>query len=133
MHRKTWMKVALAASACLFVLWWVLGTGATLAWFTDSESVRNDFQVGKLDLDVSFKNDVVTEYTPLDNSTAVFNDRALYEPGYTQVVYLKIENKGDRAFDFKTAVSVTDYTQAINYYGQEFCLRENSPELHRIL
>jgi hypothetical protein len=39
-------------------------------------------------------------------------------------VYLKIENKGTVSFDFKTAVSVTDYTLATNVFGQSFQLQD---------
>ncbi len=122
MHKKKWRKAALALSACLFVLWWALGTGATLAWFSDTDTVRNTFQIGLLKLDVSYKNDIVTEYNPLEGSTEVFYDEALYEPGYTQVVYLKIENKGDVAFDYKLSVMVDDVTTVTGVLGNEIYL-----------
>lgn len=122
MQKKKWSKAAFALSACLFVLWWALGTGATLAWFSDSDEVRNEFQTGLLKIDVSYKNDIVTEYTPLEGSTEVFYDEALYEPGYTQVVYLKIENKGDVAFDYKLSVTVEGVTTAVGVLGNEIYL-----------
>lgn len=122
MKKKKWTKVALALSACLFVLWWALGTGATLAWFSDTDEVRNEFQIGLLKLDVSYKNDIVTEYTPLEGSTEVFYDEALYEPGYTQVVYLKIENKGDVDFNYKVSVTVDSVKTAMGVLGNEIYL-----------
>lgn len=122
MKNKKWTKVALAFSACLFVLWWALGTGATLAWFSDADTVRNSFQVGLLQLDVSYRNDIVTEYTPLEGTTKAFNDEALYEPGYTQVVYLKIDNPGDMAFRYKVAVTVEKATNGTNAWGEEIYL-----------
>lgn len=123
MKNRKWTKTALAISACLFILWWVLGTSATLAWFTDTTAVaRNEFRIGKMNLDVSFKNDVIKEYTPLEGSTKVFNDQALYEPGYTQVVYLKIENKGDVDFNYKMAVTVNGVTTAMSVLGNEIYL-----------
>ena len=122
MTRKKWMKAALAFSSCLFVLWWALGTGATLAWFSDVETVRNKFQIGYLNLDVSFRNDIVTEYTPLAGTTKAFNDEALYEPGYTQVVYLRIENPGEVDFNYKIAVTVEDFTNGRNAWGEEIYL-----------
>lgn len=120
MKKKT--KTALIISACLFVIWWALGTGATLAWFSDTDQVRNEFQIGLLNLDVSYRNDQMTEYQPLYGSTAVFNDSALYEPGYTQVVYLKIENKGDVDFNYKVAVTVADFTEGMNAWGDKIYL-----------
>ena len=122
MIKKKWTKAALAFSAVLFVLWWALGTGATLAWLSDADSVRNEFQIGLLDLDVSYKNDIVTEYTPLQGATEAFNDQALYEPGYTQVVYLKIENRGDLDFNYKVAVTVEDFENGKNMWGGDIYL-----------
>ena len=114
--------MALALSACLFVIWWALGTGATLAWFSDADTVRNVFQIGLLKMDVSYRNDIVTEYTPLQGTTKAFNDEALYEPGYTQVVYLKIDNKGDIAFNYKVAVTVEDSHNGKNAWGEDIYL-----------
>lgn len=122
MQKKKWRKAALAFSACLFVLWWALGTGATLAWFSDHDEVRNEFQIGLLKLDVSYKNDIVTEYTPLEGATKAFNDEALYEPGYTQVVYLKIENNGDVDFNYKVAVTVDKVITGKNAWGEDIYL-----------
>ena len=122
MDRTKWRKIALALSACLFVLWWALGTGATLAWFSDADTLRNEFKIGQLKLDVSYKNDIVTEYTPLEGATEVFYDEALYEPGYTQVVYLKIDNYGDVDFNYKMSVTVKDFTNGKNAWGEEIYL-----------
>ena len=122
MDKKKWTKLALAFSVCLFVLWWALGTGATLAWFSDADTVRNEFRVGLIDLQVSFKNDIVTEYTPLQGTTKAFNDEALYEPGYTQVVWLKIDNEGDVDFKYKFAVTVEDVVRASTAWGEEIYL-----------
>lgn len=117
-----WRKAALALSACLFVLWWALGTGATLAWFTDVEEVRNEFHIGQLDLDVSYKNDLVKDYTQLDGADRVFYDDALYEPGYTQVVYLKIESDGDVDFNYKIAVTVEGWSIGTSVLGNSIYL-----------
>ena len=122
MKQKKWIKASLAISACLFVLWWALGTGATLAWFSDADTVRNEFEFGLLKLDVSYKNDIVTDYTPLQGATKAFNDEALYEPGYTQVVYLKIDNVGDMPFDYKVAVTVAGSHNGRNAWGEEIYL-----------
>ena len=124
--KKTpYKRIALALSLCTIFIWAILGTGASLAWFTDtSEEVTNIFHFVDFDLDVSHR---LTDGTwePIDGKTDIFDDNALYEPGYVQVVYLKVENKGDYAFDFYTAVSVTDYTVATNVYGQYFQLQDH--------
>ena len=122
MRQKKWIKASLAISACLFVLWWALGTGATLAWFSDTDVARNEFDFGLLQLDVDYRNDSMTGYDDLEGSTAVFNDKALYEPGYTQVVYLRLDNVGDVDFDYKVAVTVNNSNPAYNVWGEEFYL-----------
>ncbi len=122
MNPKKWRKAALALSSCLFVLWWALGTGATLAWFSDADTVRNEFQIGLIDLEVSYKNDIVTEYTSLQGTTKAFNDQARYEPGYTQVVYLQIENRGDIDFQYKVAVTVDKVVTGKNQWGEDIYL-----------
>ena len=111
MKKRKWTKGALALSACLFILWWALGTGATLAWFSDTDTVRNEFQVGLLKMDVSYRNDIVKEYAPLQGTTKAFNDEALYEPGYTQV-----------AFRYKIAVEVEDFENGKNAWGEDIYL-----------
>ena len=116
--------MALALSAGLFVLWWALGTGATLAWFSDVDTVRNEFQIGLLDLDVSYRNTYMDGYKPLQGTTEAFYDEALYEPGYTQVVYLKIENKGDVAFDYKVALTVADEVPGVDMWNKQFLLSD---------
>ncbi len=125
MQKKKWRKAALAFSALLFVLWWTLGTGATLAWFSDRDEVRNEFQIGLLDLDVFYKHDIAEEFTKhLHGAEEVFNDDALYEPGYTQVVYLKIQNNGDVDFNYKLAITIKEEKQATNVLGGKFYLSD---------
>ena len=108
----------MVASLIMMILWAIMGTGTTIAWFTDTTPAqKNTFLIGYLDLDVYFKNDVVTEYTPVDSETPVFNDEALYEPGYTQVVYLRIENNGEIDFNYKLSVIRNSYQDSINTLG----------------
>lgn len=118
-------KLALVLSLCAIALWAVLGTGASLAWFTDtSNEVNNIFHFAEFELSVSHKTDNGTWET-IDGATDVFDNGVLYEPGHVQVVYLKIENKGTVAFDFSAAVNVTGYTTATNVFGQHFFLQDH--------
>jgi len=103
--RKIYTKAALTLSMCLLILWALLGMGTTLAWFADdSQPVRNEFYFGVLDADVFYMHN--GGWTELDGSTKVFDDQALYEPGYTQVVYLKVKNNGTVPFTYRFAVDV---------------------------
>lgn len=122
--KKLYKRIALVLSLGLIIVWVVLGTSASLAWFTDtSPTLRNIFHIQNFDLVVSHKTDDGT-YEELDGQTKVFDDEALYEPGYVQVVYLKVENKDDKDFRYKTAVNVTNYTIATNVYGNRFNLQD---------
>lgn len=122
--KKPYKRIALGLSLCAILIWGVLGTGASLAWFSDSsENVTNIFHVADFKLEVSHLTDD-GKWETIDGKTDIFDSEALYEPGYVQVVYLKIENKGTRAFDFHTAVSVTSCTTAKNVFGQYFFLQD---------
>ena len=122
--RKNYKKIALCLSLVLVAIWCILGTGASLAWFVDTdEEVKNVFHFAEFDLEVSHRTEDGS-WEIVEQGTKIFDDEALYEPGYVQVVYLKIENKGTVPFDFKTAVSVTDYTLATNVFGQRFQLQD---------
>lgn len=121
-RKKSYTKIALTLSICLFVLWGLLGTGTTIAWFTDTSEVqKNTFFIGELDLVVSHKLENGT-YEEIQSDTAVFNEEALYEPGYVQVVYLKVENKGDVPFEYKLAVDVNDVKVAQSVLGNDIYL-----------
>lgn len=124
MH-KTYKKIAFSLSLVLIAIWGILGTGISLAWFSDTdEEVKNVFHFAEFDLEVSHQLEN-GDWEKVEQNTKIFDDEALYEPGYTQVVYLKIENKGTVPFDFKTAVSVADYTLATNVFGQSFQLQDH--------
>ncbi len=123
-NRKSYTKIALTLSICLMIVWAILGTGTSLAWFTDTTPVqKNIFYVGELDVEVYYRNED-NNYEKVTSETPLFDDDALYEPGYIQVVYLKIKNEGDIPFDYKMAIGVSDYTPAINVFGQSFNLQD---------
>lgn len=111
-------KIALALSLCALIIWGVLGTGASLAWFTEETPVvKNIFQTAEFDLKVEYLNEQ-GEWASIESATDVFDKEALYEPGYMQIVYLKIANKGTVDFDYQTAVNVYSYTEGINIFGR---------------
>lgn len=123
MKKKVFTKTALVLSACLMIVWCILGTGSSIAWFVDeSPEVKNIFNIGEFDLVVSHKTD--KGYEEIKNDTKVFDDEALYEPGYVQVVYLKIENKGTVAFDYNLSVipNLDTIVMAKNVYGNDIYL-----------
>ena len=124
--KKTpYKRIALALSLCALLIWAILGTGASLAWFTDtSPEINNIFHFAKFDVEVSHR---LTDgkWELIDGKTDIFDDEALYEPGYVQVVYLKVQNKGTVPFNFFTAVNVNDCSVATNVFGQTFLLQDH--------
>lgn len=123
MKRKIFTKTALVLSACLMILWCVLGTGSSIAWFVDeSPEVKNIFNIGEFDLVVSHKTE--NGYEEIKDDTEIFDDEALYEPGYVQVVYLKIENRGTVDFDYNLSVipNLDTVVMAKNVYGKDIYL-----------
>lgn len=122
--KRSYKRIALALSVCALIVWGILGTGTSLAWFTDtSNDLKNIFHVGEFKLEVSHR---LTDgaWEEVDSLTKVFDEEALYEPGYVQVVYLKVENKGDLPFEFNTAVNVNGYILATNVFGHQFNLKD---------
>ena len=85
-------RIALALSLCALIIWGILGAGTSLAWFTDtSTELNNIFHFAEFDVEVSHR---LTDgkWEPVDSKTKIFDEEALYEPGYVQVVYLKVKN-----------------------------------------
>ncbi len=122
--KRIYKQIALALSLCAIVVWAILGTGASLAWFTDtSPEINNIFHFAEFDLVVSHR---LTDgkWEEVDSQTKIFDEEALYEPGYVQVVYLKVENKGTLPFEFYTAVNVNGCIEATNVFGQRFMLQD---------
>lgn len=125
MKARKYTQSGMVLSVILLLIWGLLGTTATLAWFTDTSiPAKNTFMVGDLSLDVSFKNDTMTQYAPLQDNTEVFCDGALYEPGYTQVVYVKITNTGNVDFNYKFSVDMIGYQDSVSVKTNELHLPE---------
>lgn len=122
--KKFYKKIALAISLCAIIAWAILGTGASLAWFsTTTPEVNNIINMAEFKADVLFK-DKTDNYVPIDERTDIFNDKALYEPGYTQTVYFKIINNGDKIFKYHTAVIIDDFISGRNVLGEELKLQD---------
>lgn len=124
LNKHSVIKILLSLSLVLILLWIILGAGASLAWFADSSNeVNNIFHFAEFDLQVEYR-DKNGDYRDLEGATKIFDNEARYEPGYVQTIYLRVTNNGTVPFKFKTAVRVTDYTEASNFFGQKFHLQD---------
>ena len=123
-QNKIYKNIALIFSLCTIIIWGILCTGASLAWFSDtSAEINNVFHFTDLDLTVSHRL-ADGNWEEVDSQTKIFDEEALYEPGCVQVVYLKIENKGSVPLNFHTAVNVNGCSVATNVFGQQFLLSD---------
>jgi len=117
-------KNALISSVISLILCLAMLIGATFAWFTDTAQTGvNTIVAGNLDVELYYR-DAGGEYQPVTETTKLFNEDALWEPGYAEVVYLKIENKGTLALKYRLAVTVLNETSAYNIAGEEFQLSD---------
>ena len=92
-------KRALIASVISVLLCVSMLLGTTYAWFTDSVTSSNNIIVsGNLDVELYWSTDA-SNWTSVNSATNVFTD-ALWEPGHTEVVYLKVVNAGTLALKY---------------------------------
>ena len=76
--------------------------GTTYAWFTDSvTSVDNIIKAGNLDIAMYWNDDLSDNWKNVEepNNQKIF-DYDKWEPGYTEVRYVKIVNEGNLAFKY---------------------------------
>ena len=105
MNEKKQTKKALLMSVLSMVLCVAMLVGMTFAWFTDTASTGvNKIQAGNLDVKLMYSTDMQT-WKEATDQTKLFDDNALWEPGYTQVVYLKVVNKGNLALKYEAGFS----------------------------
>ena len=98
-------KRALVLSAFAILMCVTMLIGTTFAWFTDTASTGvNKIQAGNLDVKLMYSTDMI-EWKEATEQTKLFDDNALWEPGYTQVVYLKVVNAGNLALKYEAGFS----------------------------
>ena len=120
---KNTTKRSLLASVFALVLCVAMLVGSTFAWFTDTATTGvNKIVSGKLDVKLSYLND--KEWKEVSKDTNLFDDNALWEPGHTEVAYLKVENAGNLALKYKLSVNVANEVSGVNVNGEEFNLSE---------
>ncbi len=125
MMKKRTTKHALLMSALALLTCVSMLVGSTYAWFTDSvTSAGNIIKSGTLDVKMYWADGTKAVPTADDAWTdasagAIFeNDK--WEPGYTEVRHIKIENNGTLALKYQLSVSangeVSELSDAIDVY-----------------
>ena len=117
-------KHALIMSVMALFLCFTMLLGTTFAWFTDSAtSGSNVIAAGNLDIELEYSTDMVN-WTAVDANTNIFKEGALWEPGYTEVVYLRVSNLGNLALKYKLGIEVADETAGKTKDNVEFKLSD---------
>ena len=114
MAKKKSTKKALLASVLALTLSSSMLVGTTFAWFTDSvTSSNNIIQTGTLDVSLEYSDEVLTDVNDAkwaDASKGAIFNYSNWEPGYTAVKYVKIENEG--SLDLKFTLSIIPNSEA---------------------
>lgn len=121
-------KRALLTSVLALVLSLAMLVGSTFAWFTDTASTGvNRIVSGNLDVGLQYwgvGEDGQKRWLTAEKSEELFDKNALWEPGYTQIVYLKVKNNGNLALTYAMQITPVHETVGVNVDGEEFKLSD---------
>ncbi|MBR2387373.1 MAG: hypothetical protein IKB02_01250 [Clostridia bacterium] len=117
-------KRALLASVMAMLLCFTMLLSTTFAWFTDSVVSENNIIVaGNLDVKLEWSTDA-SNWDEVTENTNIFKENTLWEPGHTEVVYLKITNVGSLALKYQLGINVVSETAGTNVNEKPFKLSD---------
>ena len=100
--RSSILMSVLALTLCIAML-----VGSTFAWFTDSvKSNGNIIKSGTIDVDMQWTDDLTQDNWGDASEVSIFNYNK-WEPGYTDVKYVKVINKGNLNLKWKLYIEAT--------------------------
>ncbi len=115
-------KRALLTSVLALVVCLAMLVGSTFAWFTDTATTGvNKIQSGNLDVELEYSKDFA-EWKKVDNTTKVFEDSTEWEPGRTEVVYLRVKNAGNLALKYTLGLGNVYESRGKNVAGDFYYL-----------
>ena len=117
-------KRALLLSALAIVLCIAMLIGTTYAWFTDTASTAvNKIQSGNLDVQLEYSKDF-TEWKKVNDTTKLFEDSTVWEPGRTEIVYLRVKNAGTLALKYTLGIYNLYNSTGKNVLGNKYRLSD---------
>ena len=123
MNEKKQTKKALIMSVTSMVLCVAMLVGMTFAWFTDTASTAvNKIQAGNLDVQLEYSKDFNT-WNKVTDTTKLFEESTLWEPGRTEVVYLRVKNAGNLALKYTLGIYNLYENRGKNVEGKFYYLR----------
>ena len=113
----------LVSSMIMIISCCLLFAGTTFAWFSDSVTSNNNIiTAGNLDVELEYSYDA-KDWKTVDADTYVFNQEALWEPGYTEYVFLRVSNKGSLSLKYTLALRTAEQV-GTNVNGEEYKLSD---------
>ena len=118
--RKATKRALLLSLLALLVCVTML-IGTTFAWFTDTASTGvNKIVAGNLKVGFQYWNG--EKYVDAKDAN-LFSEETLWEPGHTEVVYLKVSNLGTLALKYKlNTINTFEYQYARNSKDEQILL-----------
>ena len=122
MTNKKSTKRVLICSILALAMCFSMLVGTTFAWFTDSVTSKNNIiKSGNLDIELEYWNgsawvDVAGKSDILTNN--------LWEPGVTEVAYLRVANAGSLALKYQLGINIVSETAGVNAAGETFKLSD---------
>lgn len=124
MNNKKTTKRALVTSILSLVLCMSMLIGTTFAWFTDNVSSKNNIiKSGNLDVEMEYYDG--DSWEKVTENTNVFEENTLWEPGHTEVVYLKVSNLGTLALKYNLGINIVNEIESINVAGEALRLSDH--------
>ena len=98
----------------------LLFAGTTFAWFSDSVSSNNNvITAGNLDVVLEYSTDG-TVWNAVDADTKLFDEEALWEPGHTEAVLLRVSNAGTLALKYSLKLNIVSEIGSVNVNNEAF-------------
>ena len=100
--RKRTTKQSLLTSTLALLLCFAMLLGSTFAWFTDSvTSSGNKIVSGSLEVDLELLDKDTNKWNSIKENQAPIFNYTKWEPGFTDVKVLKVDNEGSLALKWK--------------------------------
>ena len=123
MTRKKSTKSALLSSVVSLILCFAMLLSTTFAWFTDSvTSANNIIKSGNLDIKLEYWNG--SAWVDVSGKSDILTN-TLWEPGVTEVAYLRVANAGSLALKYQFGINIVSETEGVNKAGKSFKLSDH--------
>ena len=124
MTKKLNKKSVLIFASVMLVIMIAALVGTTLAYFTDSASSGvNKIVSGTLDVGMNYWDEDEGEFLDATNAT-LFDPDALWEPGYMDIAYIEIENRGSLSFNYLFVVYPAEEVLGYHTDGTTFYISD---------